>query len=76
MTSDRNFDLGLVLPDPSVIVPQLLSAAGLAPPREDVAALVESYPGTRAAVDALYAVPGLTDTVSILSFFVATSDPA
>jgi hypothetical protein len=41
------------------IVEALLTMNGLAPSPEEVEALVASYPTSRAAVDMLYAMPGV-----------------
>jgi hypothetical protein len=54
--------------EPATLVPLLLSAAGLAPPSEEVAKLVGAFPAIRATVDSLYAVPGLADTAPVLAF--------
>ncbi|HXV93807.1 MAG TPA: hypothetical protein VD813_10945 [Pseudonocardia sp.] len=44
-------------PDPAVIVPALLSAAGLTPSPEEVAFMIAEYPGRAVKIDALHAVP-------------------
>jgi hypothetical protein len=43
--------------DPQVIVPALLSASGITPPEDEVAALIAGYPAMRKAADMLYDVP-------------------
>jgi len=40
--------------DPETIVRALLAAAGIAPPEDEVAKMIASYPGLRAAADGLY----------------------
>ena len=45
--------------DVETTVRALLSAAGIAPPEEEVARMIASYPGLRAAADGLY-----TDVIS------------
>jgi hypothetical protein len=42
--------------DPTVIVPALLAAAGLAPLQEEVAVMIAEFPERAAAIEALYAV--------------------
>jgi hypothetical protein len=40
--------------DDDTRVRALLAAAGIAPPEEEIQAMVHGYPGLRAAADALY----------------------
>ena len=40
--------------DPSAAVRALLAAAGIRPPEDEVEAMIQSYPGLRAAADSLY----------------------
>jgi len=40
--------------DPRATVIALLSAAGIAPPEQEVEAMIQSYPALRAAADSLY----------------------
>ena len=40
--------------DPEATVRELLAAQGIAPPDDEIATLAQSYPGLRAAADALY----------------------
>ena len=47
--------------DVEVIVRALLAAAGIDPPDEEVATMIQSYPALRAAADGLY-----TDEISRL----------
>jgi hypothetical protein len=41
-------------PDDEATVRALLAAAGIAPPDDEVATMVEGYPALRASIDALY----------------------
>jgi hypothetical protein len=50
--------LELSVIDPEIIVPALLSAAGIEPPADEVAALIAGYPAMRKSADMLYDVPG------------------
>ncbi|AEA26789.1 hypothetical protein ACFQ34_02410 [Pseudonocardia benzenivorans] len=42
--------------DPTVVVPALLTAAGLAPSAEEVAVMIAEYPARAQAIEALWAV--------------------
>ena len=44
--------------DPEIIVPALLSAAGINPPEAEVLDLISAYPAMRKSADMLYDVPG------------------
>lgn len=43
--------------DPTVIIPALLSAAGLSPRDEEVAVMIADFPDRAKAIEALYQVP-------------------
>jgi hypothetical protein len=44
-------------PDPSVLVPALIAAAGLSPSPEETAVMIAEYPRRAAAIESLHAVP-------------------
>jgi len=49
---------GVPMPDPTVLVPQLLLAAGISPAEEEeVAAMVAAFPGRQEMLDRLYSIP-------------------
>ncbi|GAA1507693.1 hypothetical protein [Nocardioides humi] len=43
--------------DPTVLVPQLLLAAGITPAEEEVSAMIAAFPGRQEMLDRLYAIP-------------------
>lgn len=44
-------------PDPNVLVPALIAAAGLNPSPEEIAVMIAEFPRRAAAIESLYAVP-------------------
>ncbi|MCC6435265.1 MAG: hypothetical protein IT196_09575 [Acidimicrobiales bacterium] len=55
-------------PDTETTVRTMFALAGVTPPEEEMAAFIAGYPATRAALDALYAVPDTPLTDGILVF--------
>lgn len=45
--------------DPATLVTAQLAAAGISPSAEEVATMIAATPGRLAAIEALYAVPGV-----------------
>ena len=45
--------------DPQILIEAQLAAAGITPSAEEVATMVAATPARLAAIDALYAVPGV-----------------
>jgi hypothetical protein len=54
--------------DPEIIVPALLSAAGIDPPEAEVLDLISGYPAMRKSADLLYDVPGTMYESPALTF--------
>ena len=66
MTTDKEPTL-----DTDATVRTLLTLAGIEPPEDEIRELVDGYPATRAALDAIYAVAELPSTDGILVFRAA-----
>ena len=54
--------------DAATTVRTLFELAGISPPEDELAAFIDGYPDTRAALDKLYAVPDTPLTDGILVF--------